>query len=289
MRRDPLLWAARVVWALQPVTMGSALSDAIADWGDGPRATAAVLVWAAWVVGLIGVLRPSPAGLTVARTGSGLALVVAAIVAFGDVSTGAAALGLAGAALALAVVAQPGFADRCIDAASYGDERRFCLRMPPALMLGPVPVAVLVVGAGIASGPLLLADRRWIAGAVVTVVGATLAVGASRSLHSLAQRFVVLVPNGLAIHDPTGLGDTTLFLRQVILRLGPADLHDTGTDLRAGAVSGALLLELREPLRLLRSTGRRRSEVTETDRILFTPTLAGTLLARAGERKITVA
>lgn len=288
MRRDPLLWAARALWALLPVTMGSALSDAIAEWGDGPRMTAAVLGWAVWVVGLVGVLRPSPVGLTIARTGASLAVTVAAVAAFGDVTTATAALGLAGSALTLAVMAQPGFADRCLDAASYGDERRFCLRMPPALMLGPVPVAVLVVGAGIATGPLLLADRQWLVGSTVTLAGATLAFGAMRSLHSLANRFVVLVPNGLVIHDPSGLGDTTLFLRQVILRLGPADPHDTGTDLRAGAVAGSLRLELREPLRLVKSTGRGRGTVIETDRILFTPTLAGKLLARAGERKITV-
>ena len=62
---------------------------------------------------------------------------------------------------------------------------------PLPLLVGPVPLAVAVVGAGIAAGPLLLADERFVAGIVATVIGFPLAYLLVRSLHALGARWLV--------------------------------------------------------------------------------------------------
>ena len=68
---------------------------------------------------------------------------------------------------------------------AYGDEIRFPLRIPLSLFLGPVPLAVLLIAAGVSAGPLLLADGRYVVGVVATVVGLPIAAALARSLHAL--------------------------------------------------------------------------------------------------------
>ena len=64
------------------------------------------------------------------------------------------------------------------------------------LGLGEVVWAAVVVGA--LAGPLLLAAEQWVAGAIAIVIGWPLARFGSRSLHRLAQRWLVFVPAGEA-------------------------------------------------------------------------------------------
>jgi hypothetical protein len=159
-------------------------------------------------------------------------------------------------------------------------------------MAGPLPLAVAAVGAGIATGPLLLADRRWVLGGVLTVVGLAAAALAARSLHSLTQRFVVLVPNGLVVHDPMTMADPVLFLHAVVAGLSsrpvPAAAAAEGeVDLRVGAAAGSVVLELRETVRIARA-GRAGGAIVETDRLLFAPTRPRVLFETAATRRIPV-
>ncbi|MEZ5238858.1 MAG: hypothetical protein R2716_07880 [Microthrixaceae bacterium] len=66
------------------------------------------------------------------------------------------------AATVLAMSAPVG--DWFVDGASYGDERRFALRPPVVLLLGPVPLAWLVTVVPLPLGVLLMADDRWYLG-----------------------------------------------------------------------------------------------------------------------------
>ena len=61
-----------------------------------------------------------------------------------------------------------------VQGSAYGDEARFLLRPPTALLLGPIPVAWALMAAS-ATGPMLLACGEWVAGAIVCVVGLPLA------------------------------------------------------------------------------------------------------------------
>ena len=114
-------------------------------------------------------------------------------------------MAVGGAALALVAAFSPLTGDVFIDGSSYGDERRFALRVPTALVFGPVPLAGIGAVAAPIAGPLLLAAEQWLAGALVLAIGVPVAVVSVRALHGLARRWVVLVPAGLVLHDPHAL------------------------------------------------------------------------------------
>jgi hypothetical protein len=164
------------------------------------------------------------------------------------------------------------------------------LRVPPALLLGPLPLAVLAVGVGVAAGPLLLADGRLPLGAVTLAAGWALAAAALRSLYALSQRWAVLVPAGIVLKDPLTLVDPVLFPRDRIIALRPlagSALPPGTLDLRLGAATGALQMDLAGEATLFRARGRRRGgEAVTTHSLAFTPRRADALLADAARRRI---
>jgi hypothetical protein len=154
-----------------------------------------------------------------------------------------------------------------------------------------VPLAVLLVGAGIATGPLLIADESVVAGVVAVVVGFPVAGLLLRSLHVLSRRWGVLVPAGFVIADPMTLTDAYLFPREHILGLGPADPKlrppTEAADLRLGAAYGSLAILLDEDVDLSRRV-RGNTPRQRTHLVVFTPVAAADLLRLAESRRITV-
>lgn len=286
------IWLLRVAWILLPVTTGSVAADAFRPWSTSTRATAEVLLWVAWLLVIVALLAPRPVSLTAARVGTPLALLTTVVaVATGRASDLASIAALVVTTLCVVLVATPSFARACAQGAAYGDEERYPLKVPPALFLGVLPVAVLAVGAGLATGPLLLAGGNVVLGIVALVVGWPVAVLLLRSLHLLSRRWLVLVPAGLVVADPMTLTDPVLFVREHILGLGPADPRvrppADATDLRLGAAHGSLALLLDEDAEIYRrARGSARGE--QTHLLLVAPVAAGVLLERAAERRITV-
>jgi len=154
------------------------------------------------------------------------------------------------AALAALVSLSPQLAAWFVNGTSYGDEQRLPLRAPGPLLLGPIPLAWLVVVAGSVSGPLLLAAKQWIAGAILTVAGFAAAAIAMRALHNLARRWLVFVPAGVVVHDHLSLGDPVLFKRSAVQSFGPALVDSDALDLSQGALGLALELRVRKPVEL---------------------------------------
>ncbi|MEZ5170845.1 MAG: hypothetical protein R3A49_08890 [Acidimicrobiia bacterium] len=264
-----MIWLLRVLWAALPVTAGTVVADAADGWPSGVAVVAASLAWAAWGAVVLALFVPRPLALTVARIGAPAATVAVALAAFrADTASAVEVVAVVEAGAAAVLVWSAFFARACADAVAYGDERRFPLRTPPGLLLGPVPVAVALVAAGVSSGPLLLGDRRWALGAVVTVAGLAVAFAAGRSLHGLSLRWVVLVPNGLVVVDPMTLAEPPLLTHAQIARIGRAPVRvDGGTDvmdLRLGAVARSVRIDLSEPATLMPRVRRHRT-LTPTD------------------------
>jgi len=287
------LWCARLTWVLLPVSAGSALGDALNGWSDAPARVAAVLLWTAWTVGLVALLAPRPWGLTALRVVAP-ATVVVTLLSLGSTGAGVGALAVTSAVVAAAFALSSPVAQAAGNALAYGDEVRFPLRIPLSLFLGPVPLAVALIGAGVSVGPLLLADRHYIAGVVVTVAGIAVAIALFRSLHSLAGRWVVLVPAGLVVVDPLSLIDPVLMRREHIA--GIRRSRDTGAgtgpgglDLRLGTLPGTIELTLREPQSFARRRGRRDSELREADVVLVSTVSADALVRAANDRRIAIA
>lgn len=287
------IWLLRAVWATLPLTAGPAAAEALRTWAGPPRTLAAAILWVAWAAGLLATFAPRPWGLTVTRT-VGPLFVAAALAAVVDGSPAAPGAGaLAATGLAALLSGSPAFGVACANGAAYGDESRFPLKTPPPLFVGVLPVAVLVVGAGAVSGPLLLTDRHWLAGAVLTVVGWA-AVGATvPMIHRLSRRWVVLVPAGLVIADPLTLADPTLFPRERIRSLAPcAGPRAPGgaLDLRLGALRDGVTVTLAEEATLLRAARLQMEALPfTTDTLLVAPVAPAAFLTEAGSRRIPVA
>ena len=282
------LLPVRVVWLALPLTAGAAAADAVDAWDDAPRVVAAALLFLAWGVGLVALLAPRPTGLTAIRVVAPTFAVLGVVAAVaGDASTLAAVGGVAGTLAAAVLVADPAVALAAAAAIAYGDERRYPLRVPPALYLAPVPLARAVVAVGLASGPLLLADGRVAAGFVALVVGPTLAWFAARSLQSLARRWLVLVPAGMAVVDDMTLVDPVLFarrtLRGVRARHGTAPVPDGIVDLRLGATLGTVAVDTDGSVDVVRRSRRGRpAETTHPAGLLLAVAGRADLLSRVG-------
>lgn len=285
-------WVLRAIWICMPVIVGAVIADAIRSWSDAPRVTASLLAWVGWTIVLLALLVPRPLSLTVARFGLPITFAVAVATSFSgrpSVVTAIGALAVSGAALTLGT--RGDFARVCAQGAAYGDEERFPLKVPPALLLGILPAAVGLVAAAVVVGPLLIADRQWVLGTIVVLVCGVIGAFVVRLVHQLSQRWIVLVPAGLVIADPLTLTDPVLFARARIAGLGPADPSrrppDGACDLRLGASFGSCALLLADDADIMRRV-RNRGVTVHANLLLVTPTAAPALLERARARRIHV-
>jgi hypothetical protein len=271
------------------VTSGPVAADVLDSWSAAPRAVATVLLWAAWAAGVLASFAPRPLGLTVLRVTAASALVLA-LASAPATSSGRALLAVASTALAAGLAFAPAVGYRFVNGAAYGEERRFPLRVPPALLAGPVPVAGILAAAGVVAGPLLLADGRWLPGILALAVAVPVVRAAGRSLYALSQRWAVLVPAGIVLKDPLTLVDPVLFPREKIDSLRPLPFPtapaDDVLDLRLGAAAGSLVLELSEEAQLFRTRGRARGgDAVKARRLAFSPRQSEILLNVAATRR----
>lgn len=284
-------WPARVAWVLvallAPVVVGGALDGRSA----AVRLVVAVGLWAGWAGGLVALLVPRSAALTALRTvvPAGLAAVLVAVAVDGEADVVALAA-VAAAAVATVGVLVPWVGEAWVDGSSYGPERRLPLRPPAAFTYVLVPATWTVVLLGVATGPLLLAAERWLAGGIALVVGGAAAAAGVRSLHQLSRRWIVLVPTGIVVHDPIALPEPHLFLRASVAGLGPVPVDEVAdaVDLTAGAPGLALRLALAEPVELLLWERRRTTGTRSATAILVTPSRPAHLLELAAAHRLPV-
>jgi hypothetical protein len=278
---------------LLPFTAGPAFASALDGRSGAVRTTASVGLWLVWTAALGASFVPRTTTLTAVRTLMPAAVPAAVwattVGAPPDAGVGPSVAAVAFAVLAFAAVMSPLTGDAFVNGSSYGPERRFALRVPGVLLLGPVVVAwTAVIGPPVA-GALLLAARQWVPGALVLVVGAPIGRVALRALHGLARRWVVFVPAGVVLHDHYVLVEPVLVPRRSVASLGPAPVDSDGLDATAGAPGLALCLELRDPISIgVRERGGRASSELTAVRVLFTPTRPGSLLQEAANRHLPV-
>ena len=277
----------RGLWAALPFTTGPALAAALEAASRPVQLVASSGLWLGWAVGMIAAFAPHPIALTALRVVAPAAVVAALVAAAAEHPS---ALAVAWATVACAWAFAPAFGASCVNGPAYPNERRFLLRPPGPLLLGPLPTFWVLSVAGMAAGPLLLATRQWIVGGVALLVGWPLAVLLLKSLHNLSRRWAVFVPAGIVLHDPVVLSDTTLFRRQAVTALRPATAADAGLfDVSQRAPGLGIALELDEPTTLtLLKPGRREGVAIHASGLRFTPTRPGLLIEEARRRRIAV-
>ena len=272
-------WIVRVAWATLPVTLGPTLADRLTDWAHTVRSAASLLLWTGWAAVAVAMFVALPVALVIVRVGAASAAVVGAI---------AVAPGELVALVAAAAAARPETAEWFVNGPAYANERRYPLRVPSALLVGPLWVAGTLLVMVPALGVLLLAGKQWVLGVAVLAVGAAPTAIAARALFGLTRRWLVFVPAGVVLHDPMSLTDPVLFERSIIetFRAAPADTDSL--DLTQGALGLALELVLTEKVPMVRTAGRKGAESGASARLLCTPTRPGRVLHEAAERRIPV-
>jgi hypothetical protein len=283
-------WGLAVVWALQPVVAGAAFAAALDSRSPLFRTGVGLALWVTWAVVLLGVLIPRTATLTLVRVVTPASVAAAGWAALATPNPDwLDAVALASTAVATVVAFAPSTGQRFVNGSAYGPEKRFPLRAPGAVVLGPVEAVWLVVVVGAATGPLLLLASEWVGGAVAVAIGWPVAILGTRSLHRLAERWLVFVPGGLALVDPLTLTDSVSMTRGAIASIGPAAVDTTATDLTAGSLGLAVEVTFEQPQTIV-ALPRRNETATDTpvDALLITPTRPGHVLRLARERNLRV-
>ena len=278
----------RAAWVVLPLALGPAVAEALHDLSPGPRSTASIALWLLWAVGLTVTLVPLPATLTALRLGVPALAAVALWSAPAGTDAFRTTAGLAATTLVVAVAFSASTSDRFVDGASYGDERRFLLRTPGPVVLMLGPMATLAALAGLAIGPVLLLDARWVAGGLAVALGVPTTALAVRALHRLSRRWIVLVPAGLVLHDHLALAEPTLLQRAGLARSGPAAVDTDAADFTQQARGLALEVRCREPHDVLPAGRGRTTEVAAIEAFLCSPNRPDVVLDEAGRRRLPV-
>jgi hypothetical protein len=274
------LWLALGAWTVVPLAHGGAVAGALHSWGEPTRSVASAGLWAAWLIALLALLVPVPAALTASR------LLLAASV---PLLTWAGWDGGPGwepglALLAATLLSRPEAGEWFVNGGAYPNERRYLLRTPGFLLLGPLPVLAAAAVAAPAVVLLLVADRRWPAAVVAAVLGLPAATVSLRSLHQLSRRWAVLVPAGLVVHDPLSLADPVLLPTKIMTSVGRAEAGTDALDLTQRSLGAAVEIEMDEKIPMGRRTGRRDIENGASARLMIAPTRWVELLTAAHGR-----
>ena len=276
-------WLLRAAWAVLPLIAGPALAGALDGRDPTVRTAASVGLWAVWALVLVATLVPHPIALTVVRVAAPAGAVASAVAAVDGHGWAALLWWL----LVLAVAFLPETGADFVNGPAYPNERRFLLRPPGPLLLGPIPLAWAVVVAAPTAALLLLASRSWLLGAVAVVVGLPVAAVLARSLHGLSRRWLVFVPAGVVVHDDLALADAMLFQKRGVGGIRPATTDTTALDITQRSLGLALELSLKEPVTVNVTVPRTPvGKATTCTALLFTPTRPGALLAEARTRRL---
>ncbi|MEX2293664.1 MAG: hypothetical protein WD691_07720 [Acidimicrobiales bacterium] len=279
----------RIAWTLLPLAVGPALGDALDGSSRAVELTGATVAWGTWATVLVAILLPRTLSLTALRIAAPAALAAASWAALTGQRGTSDIVALTVAAVTAFIAFAPTTGDCFINGSAYGNERRMPLRVPGALLFGPLELAWVAAIAAPVSVPLLLASKQWLAAGAMTVVGTPAAVLSVRALHGLSRRWIVFVPAGVVLHDLHAMVDPVLFPRPSIHRLGPAPHESDGAlDLTRQALGLALEIELAEPAELALRRRDGSAEVELAQLVMFTPTRPGAVLSEAARRGIEV-
>lgn len=282
-------WLLRAGWVAVVVVGGAAIDDATIG-RSGAIATS--LSWAAfvgWLVGVLAMAVPGVIPLTAVRVIVPLAVPVA-VAAIAGGATGASGWSFLVVSLVASLLACSADVGRSfVQASAYGEEDRHLLRAPAAYLAAAV-LAWAIWTCLLMAATLLLADGRWIAGAVAAVGAVGVGAAASPRWHRLARRWFVVVPIGIVVHDHLVLAETWMLRRQEIaaLRLAPAATE--AADLTGPAGGHAIEVSTTEPTTVIyaatpKTPGGRAIHLTAA---LVAPTRPGRALAAAAARRLPV-
>lgn len=284
-----LPWVARLAWIVVAVVGGAAIDSAVDDRSGAVRWVVAIGAWAGFAGVAVALLIPSVISLTIARVGSPLAVVAAVASIAGGSPGGDVALLAVPAMVAAATIFSAEFGRWMVQASAYGDEHRLPLRSPvPA---GAAAIVTWVIWATLlVVGPVTLAARNWLVGVPLTAVAVAATVFLTPRWNRMSQRWLVLVPAGLVVHDPVVLADTLMVRTEQIAGLGLARAGTDAADLTGPASGYAIEVNTRTQVSTVfaftpREPNGRAIHMTG---FLVAPSRPGEALRLAAERQLPI-
>ncbi len=266
---------------------GASFGGALADHSRAVQLVGTAALWAGWAVVVLALAVPSVLGLTLARVAVPMAF-VASIAAAIEADAGVAAVvGVAAAAVATGCLLTAELGTLFVQAAAYGDEQRFLLRPTVGATMG-IALTWPVWCAALIAAPLLLAARAWWWGILVGTLALALSWLLGRSYHRLAQRWLVLVPAGLVVHDQLVLADTVMFRRNEIAHIGLALAGTGAADCTGPAAGHAVEISVRQPATIVFAPTRDtpNGRAIHATAMLVAPSRPGRALEAARTRRL---
>lgn len=280
----------RVIWISLPLLCGPSLADSLNDFKLLLRTTVSISLWTFWVLILLSTLIATPISLAIIRIGAPAAAALSLWSALETSGSVSGIIGLAASAIAACVALSAPLGDKFSDGASYGDERRFLLRAPGPVLLLLGPLAWLTSVAGLTVGPILLLNKNFLLGSLISLCGFPLAALASNAIYQLGKRWLVLVPAGILLHDHLSVGDPTLIPRNQLANFSPAKVETNALDLSQNSFGLSLEIQCLTPLSMMLRTGTRKTtnETSIVESFLINPVRPNVLLAEAQKRGLRV-
>ena len=280
----------RVIWISLPLLCGPSLADSLNDFKLLLRTTVSISLWTFWVLILLSTLIATPISLAIIRIGAPAAAALSLWSALETSGSVSGIIGLAASAITACVALSAPLGDKFSDGASYGDERRFLLRAPGPVLLLLGPLAWLTSVAGLTVGPILLLNKNFLLGSLISLCGFPLAALASNAIYQLGKRWLVLVPAGILLHDHLSVGDPTLIPRNQLANLSPAKVGTNALDLSQNSFGLSLEIKCLTPLSMMLKTGTRKiaNENSAVESFLINPVRPNVLLAEAQKRDLRV-
>jgi len=280
----------RVIWISLPLLCGPSLADSFNDFKLLLRTTVSISLWTFWVLILLSTLIATPISLAIIRIGAPAAAALSLWSALETSGSVSGIIGLAASAITACVALSAPLGDKFSDGASYGDERRFLLRAPGPVLLLLGPLAWLTSVAGLTVGPILLLNKNFLFGSLISLCGFPLAALASNAIYQLGKRWLVLVPAGILLHDHLSVGDPTLIPRNQLANFSPAKVETNALDLSQNSFGLSLEIQCLTPLSMMLRTGTRKTtnETSIVESFLINPVRPNVLLAEAQKRGLRV-
>jgi len=279
-------WVARFGWIAVAVSGAPALDSALQGRSDTVRWVATGLSAAIWLAGVAAVAITATSTLTLARVVIPMVIpaTILAMIYEADfpASLGTLIFGL----ITVTVVYSPEYGQLAVQSSAYGNEVRFPLRPPLGYAIASV-LAWLVFVAALISGALLSAAQMFLIGMFFVVLAVALCVLAVPRWHRLSQRWLVLVPAGVVIHDPVNLSDTVMLKRSQVrhITLAPADTE--AFDLTGPTSGHALEIATNESITVVCApVGRAAPRAIHLTAMLIAPSRPGRALRAAADRAL---
>ncbi len=284
-----MTWLTRLLWLSLPLTLGDLIARAVDDRSAAVGVTVGVVVFTSWAAGLLASLVRATWALLVLRLLAPTAVLAGVVAAVDEAPRLLGWVGLTSAVVVSVAVMTAEVGYEYINGASYGDEARFPLRPPAALLVGPIGVVWALTTVPLPTGMLLFAARLWIPGAALMALGALSAWWGVRVLARLTRRWCVLVPAGVTLVDDMALAEPTLMRAGDIVAVGPAPADTTALDLTAAANGLMVQIDLNGPGDFLPVAARGQAiESVRAASILIAPSRPGALIRATSARSIGV-